>query len=105
MSTLIPLELIERRIFVLRGEKVLIDRHLAEMYGIATRVFNQAVKRNLERFPREFMFQLTKEERDQVITVCDDLAPLKYARTMPYVFTEYGVAMLSSVLKSKRASR
>jgi len=103
MSTLIPLELIERRIFVLRGEKVLVDRHLAEMYGIETRVFNQAVKRNLERFPSEFMFQVTKEERDQVITVCDDLPPLKYARTTPYVFTEYGVAMLSSILKSKRA--
>lgn len=81
----------------------MLDRHLAELYGVETRLLNQAVKRNIERFPEEFMFQLTKEERDEVITICDELKPLKYAPTMPYAFTEYGVAMLSSVLKSQRA--
>lgn len=103
MSNLIPLEQIERRIFFLRGEKVMIDRHLAEMYGVETRILNQAVKRNIKRFPAEFMFQLNRRERDEVITICDDLKPLKFARTMPFVFTEHGVAMLSSVLNSERA--
>lgn len=103
MSTLVPIEVIERRIFEIRGVKVMIDRHLAELYNVETRKLNQAVSRNIERFPEEFMFQLTKDERDEVITACDDLTPLKFARTMPYAFTEYGVAMLSSVLKSSRA--
>ena len=103
MSTLIPHEQIERLIFSLRGERVMIDRHLAEMYGVETRAFNQAVKRNAKRFPAEFMFQLTREERDEVITICDNLSPLRFARTMPYAFTEHGVAMLSSVLNSERA--
>ena len=103
MSSLIPIGYIEKRIFYLRGEKVMIDRHLAEMYGVDTRILNQAVKRNSKRFPREFMFQLRREERDEVITICDDLASLKFARTMPFAFTEHGLAMLSSVLKSDRA--
>jgi hypothetical protein len=103
MSNLVPLDLIERRIFFFRGEKVMIDRHLAELYGVETRVLNQAVKRNSKRFPIEFMFQLNREERDEVITICDDLGPLRFARTMPFAFTEHGVAMLSSVLNSDRA--
>ncbi|MBI4722432.1 MAG: ORF6N domain-containing protein [Candidatus Stahlbacteria bacterium] len=98
-----PVEVIQQFIFEIRGERVMIDRHLAKLYEVETRVLNQAVKRNIERFPEEFMFQLTKEERDEVITICDDLKPLRYAKTMPYAFTEYGVAMLSSVLKSQRA--
>ena len=100
---LIPVDVIQQRIFEIGGEKVMLDRHLAQLYGVQTRVLNQAVRRNIERFPQEFMFQLTKEQRDEVITICDDLKPLKYARTMPYAFTEYGVAMLSSVLNSKQA--
>ncbi len=103
MSSIVPVEIIEQRIFLLRGEKVMIDRHLAELYGVDTRTLNQAVKRNIERFPDGFMFQLTNEEREEVITNCDNLAPLRFARTLPYAFTEQGVAMLSSVLKSKRA--
>lgn len=103
MSSIVPLSFIERRIFFLRGEKVMIDRHLAELYGVETRILNQAVKRNIKRFPSEFMFQLNRTERDEVITICDDLGPLKYARTMPFAFTEHGVAMLSSVLNSERA--
>lgn len=73
------------------------------MYGVDTRILNQTVKRNSKRFPHEFMFQLRREERDEVITICDDLASLKFARTMPFAFTEHGLAMLSSVLKSDRA--
>ena len=103
MGNLIPVEFIEKRIFYLRNEKVMIDRHLAEMYDVDTRILNQAVKRNMKRFPREFMFQLSREERDEVITICDDLETLKYARTMPFAFTEHGLAMLSSVLNSDRA--
>jgi len=103
MTELIPVEYIEKRIFCLRGEKVMIDRHLAEMYGVKTRILNQAVKRNIKRFPREFMFQLSKEERDKVITICDHLDPLKFAKTMPFAFTEHGLAMLSSVLNTDRA--
>lgn len=103
MSNIIPQSLIERRIFFIRKEKVMMDRHLAELYGVETRILNQAVKRNIKRFPPEFMFRLTRDERDDVITICDDLKPLKYARTMPFAFTEHGVAMLSGVLNSERA--
>lgn len=103
MPNLIPVEIIEQRIFLIRGEKVMIDRDLAELYGVATKVLNQAVRRNKDRFPENFMFQLTKEERDEVVTNCDHLADLRFSYQMPYAFTEHGVAMLSSVLKSKRA--
>ena len=103
MPHLIPVEIIEQRIFLIRGEKVMIDRHLAELYAVDTRTFNQSVKRNADRFPVNFMFQLSEKERDEVITICDNLLPLKFARTLPYAFTEQGVAMLSGVLRSKRA--
>lgn len=105
MTDIVPIESIEKKIFYLRNEKVMIDRHLAEMYGVETRILNQAVKRNITRFPGEFMFQLNRDERDEVITICDDLKPLKFARTMPFAFTEHGVAMLSSVLNSEKAIR
>ena len=103
MKKLVSQELIDRRFFVIRGQKVMIDRHLAELYQVDTRSLNQAVKRNKERFPEGFLFQLTRAEREEVITICDNLAPLRYARTLSYAFTEQGVAMLSSVLKSRRA--
>ncbi len=103
MVDLIPVEYIEKRIFYLRSEKVMIDRHLDEMYGVSTRILNQAVKRNIKRFPHEFMFQLSREERNEVITICDNLNPLKYAKIMPFAFTEHCLAMLSSVLNSDRA--
>ena len=102
MTTLIPQEIIENKIFFIRGKKIMLDVDLARLYGIETKAFNRAVKRNLERFPEEFMFQLNKDETKN----------LKYQigtsswggrRYFPYVFTEYGVAMLSSVLNSKKA--
>jgi hypothetical protein len=101
---LIPLERIERRIFLIRGQRVMLDRDLGQLYGVPTKVFNQAVKRSLERFPEDFMFQLTWDEavqlsRSQFVTLKRGQNP-KYR---PYAFTEQGVAMLSSVLRSKRA--
>lgn len=83
----------------------MIDRHLAQLYGVTTMALNQAVKRNAERFPEDFMFRLTKAERNELITICDNLQPLKYASALPHAFTENGVAMLSSVLRSTRAIR
>lgn len=76
---------------------------IAELYGVKTKVLNQAVKRNLKRFPEDFMFQLTKEEKEEVVTICDHLSRLRFSPVLPYAFTEQGVSMLSSVLNSERA--
>ena len=94
---------IENRIFTIRGQKVMIDRDLAELYGVKTMVLNQAVKRNIERFPSNFMFKLNNDELQELITICDRFKTLKHSSSTPYAFTEYGVVMLSSVLKSQRA--
>jgi hypothetical protein len=103
MKELIPDERIEQRIFVIRGHKVMLDRDLAGLYGVPTKVLNQAVKRNINRFPKDFMFQLTEVEKEEVVTICDHLNPLKFSPQLPFAFTEQGVAMLSSVLNSERA--
>ncbi|MFA4844713.1 MAG: ORF6N domain-containing protein [Candidatus Margulisiibacteriota bacterium] len=103
MANIIPAERIEKAIYLIRGRKVMIDRDLAELYQVETKVLNQAVKRNQDRFPEGFMFQLSKKEKAEVVTICDHLKELKYSYRLPYVFTEQGVAMLSSVLNSKRA--
>ena len=103
MGELIPVERIQQTILLLRGDKVILDRDLARLYGVETKVFNQAVKRNLERFPEDFMFRLTSTEKEEVVTKCDHLKSLKYSPSAPYAFTEQGVAMMSSVLRSKRA--
>lgn len=101
---LVPFERIERQILALRGEKVLLDADLAELYGVPTKALVQAVKRNLARFPGDFMFRLTAEEaadlRSQSVT-----ASRRNVSAPPYAFTELGVAMLSSVLRSERAVR
>ena len=102
-NELVPEEVIERKIFMIRGHKVMLDRDLAELYGVSTKVLNQAVKRNMSRFPQDFMFQLTGVEKEEVVTNCDHLKSLKFSPQLPYAFTEQGVAMLSSVLKSERA--
>jgi len=102
MNEIIPHELIEKKIYLIRGQKVMLDADLAELYDVQTKVFLQAVKRNIDRFPDDFMFQLTKEEftnlRSQFVT-----SSWGGRRYLPYAFTEQGVAMLSSVLNSKRA--
>jgi len=100
--SVVPGARIERAILLIRGEKVLLDQDLAELYGVETRALVQAVKRNLDRFPKDFMFQLTAEEfgnlKSQIVT-----SSWGGRRTAPYAFSEQGVAMLSSVLRSKRA--
>ena len=102
-NDLILVQKIESKIYLIRGKKVMLDSDLADLYRVETRTLNQAVKRNRKRFPEDFMFQLTKEERDEVITNCDNLKKLKFYPTLPHVFTEQGVSMLSSVLNSERA--
>jgi hypothetical protein len=113
-NTLVPMEHLESSILLIRGQRVMLDSVLAGMYGVETKAFNRAILRNINRFPRDFMFQLTEEEfsnlRSQIAT-----SSLRYQigtskkekrggrRYLPYAFTEYGVAMLSSVLKSERA--
>ncbi|MFC2117616.1 ORF6N domain-containing protein [Bacteroidota bacterium] len=90
-------------IFLFRGYKVMIDIDLAVLYETKTKILNQQVKRNIERFPNDFMFQLTLGEKKQLVTNCDQLKSLKHSVANPFVFTEQGVAMLSSVLRSQKA--
>jgi len=105
LQSVIPIERIERSIYMIRGLKVMLDSDLAELYGVETFNLNKAVKRNQERFPEDFMFQLTKEEWDSLIFQIGISKPQGRGgrRTAPYAFTEQGVAMLSSVLKSPRS--
>jgi len=90
-------------IFEFRGNRVMIDADLASLYETETKVLKQQVRRNIERFPDDFMFQLTREEKGQLVTNCDRLKNLKHSSVLPFVFTEQGVAMLSSVIRSKKA--
>jgi hypothetical protein len=104
-TNLIPIEKIEKAIYLIRGEKVMLDRDLARLYDVSTAAFNQAVRRNRERFPEDFMFQLTSVEvaelnRSQIVIGSEKH---RDPRFRPYAFTEQGVAMLSSVLRSRRA--
>ena len=96
---------VESRIMSIRGKQIMIDRDLAELYGVETRVLNQAVKRNMERFPERFRFQLTKEEMNELVTNCDRFNCLKHSTVRSYAFTEQGVAMLSTVLRSETSIR
>ncbi len=100
---LVPIERIESRIFLIRDKRVMVDTDLAKLYGVPTKRLNEQVKRNKKRFPEDFMFQLTKDERDELVANCDRLEKLKHSSSYPYAFTEQGVAMLSSVLNSERA--
>ncbi len=103
MSNEITAKTIEAKILTIRNQQVMIDRDLAELYGTETKVLNQAVKRNIERFPEDFMFALNKSEKDELVTNCDRFETMKHSSVMPYAFTEQGVAMLSSVLKNPTA--
>jgi len=100
---LIPSERIVNAILFIRGQKVMLDRDLATLYGVQTRRLNEQVKRNIDRFPSDFMFQLTIEEKAEVIANCDHLKSLKFSRTNPHAFTEHGVAMLASILNTAMA--
>ena len=100
----IPLDLIEPRIYVIREQKVMVDSHLAELYGETTARLNQRVRRNLDRFPQDFAFQLTREEFDALmLRIATSKAGRGGRRKRPWVFTEHGILMLSSVLRSERA--
>ncbi len=103
MNELIPVERIENKIYLIRGQKVMVDFDLAELYGVRTFNLNKAVKRNIKRFPSDFMFQLTKEEYQSLRFQLGILEKGKHSKYLPYAFTEQGVAMLSSVLRSDRA--
>lgn len=94
---------IENRIFTMRGVQVMVDKDLAELYQVETKVLNQAVKRNIDRFPTLFRFLLTDAEKNELVTNCDRFKNLKHSSNNPYVFTEQGVAMLSAVLRSNTA--
>ncbi len=105
-NPIIPIERVASRIYLIRDQKVMLDSDLAELYEVETRVLVQAVKRNIERFPRHFMFQLVQEEydflRSQIVTL-ETGGRGRHRKYLPYAFTEQGVAMLSAVLRSQRA--
>lgn len=97
MNALTPIEsTIQQKIFTIRNVQVMLDRDLAELYGVETKVLNQAVKRNSERFPTSFRFQLNSDEKNELVTNCDRFASLKHSSSLPYAFTEQGVSMLSA---------
>ena len=102
-ASLVPVEIIQNKIYLIRGRKVMLDRDLAELYGVTTGNLNKAVKRNAERFPSDFMYMLSKEESDSLSFQFGSLKRGEHFKYLPSVFTEQGVAMLSSVLKSKMA--
>ena len=103
MPDLIPMERIESKILVIRGERVLLDRDLAELYGVEPRRLRERVRRNLERFPKDFMMQLTEEEVDSMVTQFASPSKQSFGGHLPYVFTQEGIAMLSSVLRTSQA--
>lgn len=99
-TSLIPIERIEHSILLIRGHKVMLDADLAKLYGVTTKRLNEQVKRNIDRFPTDFMFQLTDAEKREVVANCDHLKKLKFSPNLPYAFTEHGAIMLASVLNS-----
>jgi len=102
-ESIVPIERIDRMILLIRGQKVMLDADLAELYGVPTKALNQAVKRNSERFPSDFMFPLSSEEKTEVVAKCDHLRRLRFSPVKPYAFTEHGALMLAGVLNSRRA--
>lgn len=103
-TSLIPIDHIQQKILRIREYNVILDADLAAFYGVTTKALNQAVKRNPGRFPEDFMFQLTPEEKEEVVTVCDHLPGLKFSPHPPRAFTEHGAIMAASVLNSQRAA-
>jgi hypothetical protein len=99
----LPLERIDDMILWIRGRRVILDTDLAVLYGVATKAFNQAVKRNRDRFPSDFMFRFTPGEKAEVVTSCDHLRKLKFSPVLPLAFTEHGAIMAATVLNSPRA--
>ena len=102
-DALVPAERLDRMILMIRGQKVMLDADLAELYGVPTKRLNEQVKRNADRFPEDFMFRLTAEEKKEVVANCDLLRSLRFSPGAPCAFTEHGALMLASVLNSRRA--
>lgn len=104
-ASLVPVEFIERKSLLIRGYKIMLDADLADIYGVTAKRLNEQVKRNRDRFPDDFMFRLTKHEKEEVVTNCDHLKRLKFSPTLPHAFTEHGAIMLATVLNSPIAVR
>ena len=102
-SAIIPVGQIEQSILLIRGQKVILDADLARLYGVTTMRLNEQVRRNMDRFPEDFLIRLTKEEKKQVIAKCDNLHKLRFSPVLPQAFTEHGAIMAASVLKSPQA--
>jgi hypothetical protein len=102
-KSIVPNEIIMSKILLIRNQKVMIDRDLAELYSTTTKKLNQQVKRNINRFPEHFMFELTKLEKEYVVTNCDHLKKLKFSSSLPFVFTEHGTMRLATVINSEKA--
>ena len=102
-SAIIPVGQIEQSILLIRGQKVILDSDLARLYGVTTKRLNEQVRRNVDRFPEDFIFRLTKEERGEVVAICDHLHKSRVSVVLPWAFAEHGVIMAASVLKSPQA--
>lgn len=94
---------IEERILLIRGNKVILDADLAEFYGVSTKRLNEQMKRNKDRFPEDFVFQLTPEEKSELVAKCDHLANMKYSRALPHAFAEHGALMAAGILNTPQA--
>jgi len=104
MSDITVLSEIENKILTVRGQNILIDRDVAELYGVETKKVNQAVSRNQDKFPSRYIFPLNSDEKNELVTNCDHLSTLKYSTAMPTAFTEKGLYMLATILKSPQAT-
>ena len=102
-SVIIPIERVEKTILLIRDQKVILDTDLAKLYGVTTKRLNEQVKRNRDRFPEDFMFQLTHQEKADVVAKCDHLSRLKFSPALPHAFTEHGAIMAASVLNTTHA--
>ena len=100
---IVPVAEVGRKILLIRGQKVIVDSDLAQFYGVATKRLNEQLKRNKDRFPADFVFQLTPDEKDELVANCDHLSNLKFSTSLPNAFTEHGAIMVASVLSSPRA--
>jgi hypothetical protein len=103
LNDLVSSKNIQNRIINIRGQNIIVDSDLAELFGVSTKRLNEQVKRNARRFPEDFVFQLTVQEKSEVVAKCDHLVNLKYAKSLPYAFTEHGAIMAASILNSPRA--
>ena len=99
-KSIVPVERVEKTILLIRSQKVILDADFARLYGVTTKRLNKQVKRNRDRFPADFMFQLSAEEKAEVIANCDHLSNLKFSKALPFAFTEHGAIMAASVLNT-----